>query len=73
MPCPMHSTETVTDWIANLKAKKSQATDNLYHRYVERLKRLARQRLKFGSRRVTDDNDIANIMLASAFESINLD
>jgi DNA-directed RNA polymerase specialized sigma24 family protein len=66
----MHSNESVTDWIANLKADRSRAADNLYHRYVERLKRLARQRLNLRSRRVTDEDDIANIVLASAFEGI---
>lgn len=69
----MQCDESVTDWIANLKADKSQAADNLYHRYVERLKGLARQRLSAAARRVTDEDDIANIVLASAFQGIMQD
>ncbi len=69
----MHSDESVTDWIANLKADRSRAADQLYHRYVERLKGLARQRMALASRRVTDEDDIANIVMASAFEGIMQD
>ena len=66
----MNSEDSVTDWIASLKANESRGADHLYHRYVERLQRLVRRRLSAAARRVADEEDIAHIVLATAFDGI---
>jgi RNA polymerase sigma factor (sigma-70 family) len=66
----MPSEETVTDWIASLKAKDDHAAELLFQRYVERLKALSRAKLKGASRRVSDEEDIAMVAMATVFQGI---
>ena len=55
----MADLESVTDWLAQLKQGHSSAAGRLWHEYVERLVRLARQRLRGCARRVADEEDVA--------------
>jgi RNA polymerase sigma factor (sigma-70 family) len=50
---------SVTQWIAGLKGGKAEAADRLWHRYFERLVRLARRKLGSAPRRVADEEDVA--------------
>jgi RNA polymerase sigma factor (sigma-70 family) len=66
--------ESVTDWIAVLKAEDdSLAAERLYQRYIHRLKALARAKLGATSRRTCDEEDIAIIALQSVFQGIRED
>jgi DNA-directed RNA polymerase specialized sigma24 family protein len=56
----MPSDESVTGWIASLKAE----------RYLERLAGLARKKLGGGSRRVADEEDVAHEALNSFFGGV---
>ena len=70
----MVTDESVTDWIASLKAKDdSTAAERLYQRYMGRLKALARVKLGATSRRASDEEDIAIIALQSVFQGIRED
>jgi len=63
--------ESVTDWIALLKAEDdSLAAERLYHRYIQRLKALARTKLGATSRRASDEEDIAIVALHSVFRGL---
>ena len=50
---------SVTTWLARLKAGDSQAGQQLWQRYLDRLTRLARRKLAGASRRVADEEDVA--------------
>ena len=60
----MTQTGSVTNWIAQLKAGKLQASQQLWERYVDRLVRLARKKLGRTPRRAADEEDV----VISAFD-----
>ena len=62
----MSSAHSVSQWIADLKQRDSDAAQRLWERYVMRLVRLARRRLKDSPKRVADEEDVA----ASVFHSL---
>ncbi len=62
--------DSVTEWLASLKTQDDEAARRLYHRYVEQLKAFARKKLRSASRRVADEEDIANLALTSVFQGI---
>src|SRR5687767_10023593 len=62
----MSSAHSVSQWIADLKQRDSDAAQRLWERYVMRLVRLARRRLKDSPKRVADEEDVA----ASVFYSL---
>lgn len=51
--------ESVTRWIADLKAGESQAAAQLWQRYFADLVELARRRLGSAPKRVSDEEDVA--------------
>src|SRR5207249_11665632 len=57
--------DSVTDWIASLKAGDADAAQKLWQRYFESLVRLARGRLRGAPRAMADEEDVA----LSAFDS----
>ncbi len=57
--------DSVTVWIASLKAGDADAAQKLWQRYFETLVRLARDRLRGAPRTVADEEDAA----LSAFDS----
>lgn len=59
------SVESVTLWISQLKEGDEDAAQQIWHRYFEKLVRLARKKLDARTRRVTDEEDAA----ISALES----
>ena len=59
------SEESVTQWITQLKAGDEGAAEQIWHRYFEKLVRLARKKLDARTRRVMDEEDAA----VSALES----
>jgi len=63
----MPSDESVTEWIASLKAQEEQAAQELYQRYLTRLATLARKKLGGVPRRVADEEDAAHEALNSFF------
>lgn len=62
----MSSKNSVSQWIASLKAKDSEAAQRLWDRYAGRLVELARQRLGKAPKGVADEEDIAQ----SVFHSV---
>ena len=62
--------ESVTEWLTLLKTQDDEAAQRLYQRYVEQLKAFARKMLRSASRRVVDEEDIANVALNSVFQGI---
>ena len=60
----MSADESVTTWLAHLKAGRSDAAHEIWHRYVEQLVRLARRKLGRTPRRAADEEDV----VLSAFE-----
>jgi RNA polymerase sigma factor (sigma-70 family) len=60
------STNSVSAWIANLKAGEASAAHRLWSRYADRLVDLARRRLGAAPKAVADEEDIAQ----SVFDSI---
>jgi RNA polymerase sigma factor (sigma-70 family) len=62
----MSSAHSVSQWIADLKQKDSDAAQQLWERYVMRLVRLAKRRLRDSPKRVADEEDVA----ASVFYSL---
>ena len=62
---------SVTQWIVSLKEQDDSAAQQLYERYIERLKACARRKLDGVARRVVDEEDIANIALNSVFQGIH--
>ncbi len=61
----MSSSESVSEWIEDLKRGDASATARLWHRYYHSLLRYARRRLNPEARRVVDEEDL----VATAFES----
>ena len=59
---------SVTEWIAGLKAGKGEAADRLWHRYFERLVRLARRKLGSAPRRMADEEDVAAIVFRNLWQ-----
>ncbi len=51
--------ESVTEWIAQLQANDQVVAQRIWERYMERLVRLARRKLRDSPRRVVDEEDIA--------------
>ena len=51
-------TGSVTDWIVQLKAGEPRASQALWNRYIERLVRVARNRLGRTPRRAADEEDV---------------
>jgi DNA-directed RNA polymerase specialized sigma24 family protein len=62
---PMANTGSVTHWLQQLEAGDAAAAQPLWERYIDRLVRLAGQKLRGTSRRVADEEDVA----LSAFDS----
>ena len=70
----MPSDASVTHWIGALKGQDdSRASGQLYARYIERLKTVARMKLDSRTRRVADEEDVANMALHSVFCGIRND
>ncbi len=61
----MSSTESVTQWLGRLKQGDADAAQPLWDRYVEKLVRLARQKLGRSPRRAADEEDVVSIAFAS--------
>jgi RNA polymerase sigma factor (sigma-70 family) len=61
----MSPTETITDWVRQLKAGDSTAAQHLWERYFSKLVGLARKKLWSARRRAADEEDVA----LSAFDS----
>jgi len=55
----MNVEETVTLWLAHLKAGKAEAVEQLWKEYFDRVVGLAKARLNSGHRKVADEEDIA--------------
>jgi RNA polymerase sigma factor (sigma-70 family) len=60
----MSEEESVTTWLAHLKTGRTDAAQEIWQRYVERLVRLARRKLGRTPRRAADEEDV----VLSAFE-----
>jgi RNA polymerase sigma factor (sigma-70 family) len=58
--------DPVTLWISQLRDDDEAAATNLWNHFVDRIRGVARKKLNFDSRRVYDDEDVAQ----SAFHSI---
>jgi RNA polymerase sigma factor (sigma-70 family) len=54
----MDSTESVTQWISQLKEGRQEAATDLWRRYYRRLIGLARTKLRAAPRRVADEDDV---------------
>jgi DNA-directed RNA polymerase specialized sigma24 family protein len=54
----MESADSITEWIAQLKARDPQASHRLWGRYVDRLVRLARKKLNGTPRAAADEEDV---------------
>jgi DNA-directed RNA polymerase specialized sigma24 family protein len=61
----MLSSESVTDWIGQLKEGDQAAAQRLWERFFERLVGFARNKLRYTPRRAADEEDVA----LSAFDS----
>ncbi|MBC8874785.1 MAG: RNA polymerase subunit sigma-70 [Planctomycetes bacterium] len=61
----MSSSESVTEWLHNLKQGDSLAAQRLWQRYVARLIRLASRKLGNAPRRVADEEDVVIAAFAS--------
>ena len=61
----MSSRESVTEWLDKLTHRDSRAAENLWNRYIQRLVRLARTRLRASPRRAADEEDVAVNAFAS--------
>jgi RNA polymerase sigma factor (sigma-70 family) len=62
---PPASPRTVTAWIQGVARGDSVAAEGLWHRYYERLVRLARRKLEGRPRRVADEEDVAQLAFHS--------
>ncbi len=54
----MSADHSITAWLDQLKAGRSDAAGRLWHQYVEQLVRLARRKLGRTPRRVADEEDV---------------
>ncbi len=59
---------SVTQWVAGLKEGKAEAANRLWHRYFERLVRLARRKLGSAPRHVADEEDVAAIVFRNLWQ-----
>src|SRR5262245_7347192 len=66
----MSSENSVTQWIAALQAQHSIAAQQIWNRYVEKLARLARKRLRAVSRRAADEEDIVAEVFADFLRGV---
>jgi RNA polymerase sigma factor (sigma-70 family) len=66
----MAHVDSVSQWIAQLKQGDQSAAQRLWERYVDELVRLARAKLGWAPRRVTDEDDLANSAFAGCFRGI---
>jgi len=55
----MTTTESVTEWIGQIRAGNRDAVTPLWERYFSQLVRLSKSRLAHGSRRLSDEEDVA--------------
>lgn len=62
----MRSSDSVTEWLGRLKAGDSAIGQQLWHRYVDHLVRLASRKLGNASKKVSDEEDVA----LSAFHAL---
>jgi DNA-directed RNA polymerase specialized sigma24 family protein len=65
--CDDHS---VSQWIVPLQAGDPQAAQQLWQRFVDRLVRLARRKLRGDPRRAADENDVVVSVFDAAFRGI---
>lgn len=61
---------SVTLWLADLKAGESAAAAKLWQRYYERLVRLAANKLRSGPRRMADEEDVVVTAFGSFCEGV---
>lgn len=66
----MSEPKSVTLWLNDLKAGNVDAADRLWQRYYESLVRLAARKLRHGSRRVADEEDVVVTAFASFFRGV---
>src|SRR5690242_10311307 len=66
----MAHVDSVTLWISQLKQGDQSAAQRLWERYVDQLVRLARKKLGRTSRRVADEEDLANAAFAGCIRGI---
>jgi RNA polymerase sigma factor (sigma-70 family) len=62
--------DSVTLWISQLKQGDQSAAQRLWEQYVEQLVRLARKKLSRTSRRVVDEDDLANSAFGGCIRGI---
>lgn len=63
-------TDSVTEWIHQLKAGDRRASQELWQRFIDRLVRLARQKLAGAHRRVSDEEDVALSAFNGFFQGV---
>ena len=59
-----HETDSVTEWLADLKTGRTDAAEQIWQRYVSQLVRVARRKLKSTPKRAADEEDV----VLSAFQ-----
>jgi DNA-directed RNA polymerase specialized sigma24 family protein len=69
----MDSSETITQWIANLQQGKDEtrSQQEIWNRYFARLTALARAKLRSAPHRVADDEDVVLEALNSFFDGVS--
>jgi DNA-directed RNA polymerase specialized sigma24 family protein len=67
----MSSDDSVTEWLQELKQGEASAAHKLWQRYVERLIRLAHDKLGGSSRRVSDEEDVVVAAFARFCQGID--
>lgn len=65
-----HNQHSVTHWIAALKQNHSMAGQRLWEQYVEKLVRLARQKLGGAPRRAVDEDDVVAEVFADFLQGV---
>jgi RNA polymerase sigma factor (sigma-70 family) len=68
LPAMSHPEDSVTQWIAGLKAGDEAAAAKLWQRYYRRLLALARKKLGDSPRRVADEEDVVISVFRSFFQ-----
>jgi DNA-directed RNA polymerase specialized sigma24 family protein len=66
----MPSDASVSEWIAQLQAGDAAAAQQLWHRFVDRLIRLARRKLGHMTRRAADEEDVVISVFDAAFRGM---
>jgi RNA polymerase sigma factor (sigma-70 family) len=64
------STDSISEWLGQLKAGEVGAAQNLWNRYSEQLLRVAKQRLGTSPRRLGDEEDVALSAFGSVFRGV---